>query len=64
MNNPDISKDFTIEDIHKIREYNWEQTKNLPANEQALYYKLKAESLLAEAGIKPQSKNKNVQMVM
>lgn len=60
----DISKDFTIEDIHKIREYNWEHTKNLPASEQAVYYKSKAESFLAGAGIKPLSKNKNVQMVM
>ena len=29
MTELDISKDFTIDDIHKIREYNWEQTKNL-----------------------------------
>lgn len=34
MTKPEISKDFTIDDIHKICEYNWEQTKNLSPKEQ------------------------------
>ena len=32
---PNISKDFTIEDIHKIREYNYETRKYMSAEEYA-----------------------------
>jgi precorrin-2 methylase len=35
----DISPDFTIEDIHKIREYNYEMTKNMTRQEKMDYYK-------------------------
>jgi hypothetical protein len=38
-----ISPDFTIEDIHKIREYNYEITKDMTANERRNYYKTIAE---------------------
>ena len=34
----DISPDFTIEDIHKIREYNYEMTKNMTRQEETEYY--------------------------
>ena len=34
----DISPDFTIEDIHKIREYNYEMTKNMTNQEKTNYY--------------------------
>ena len=34
----DISPDFTIEDIHKIREYNYEMTKNMTKQEKKDYY--------------------------
>ncbi|MBO4728854.1 MAG: hypothetical protein J5631_10575 [Spirochaetaceae bacterium] len=57
MNKPDISPDFTIDDIHKIREYNYEQTKNLSVEEQSAYYKDKAEQFLKEAGIQPNIKS-------
>ena len=57
MNKPDISPDFTIDDIHKIREYNYEQTKNLSVAEQGAYYKDKAEQFLKEAGIQPKTKS-------
>ena len=57
VNKPEISKDFTIDDIHKIREYNYEETKNLTVAEQAAYYKAKAEAFLKEAGITPKSKS-------
>ena len=30
MKKPDISENFTIEDIHKIREYNAERRKKMP----------------------------------
>ena len=34
----DISPNFTIEDIHKIREYNYEMTKNMTRQEKMDYY--------------------------
>ena len=33
MEKPIISPDFTIEDIHKIREYNYELTKDMTLGE-------------------------------
>ncbi len=33
-----ISPDFTIEDIHKIREQNYERTKNMTTEEKIVYY--------------------------
>ena len=38
MEKPIISPDFTIEDIHKIREYNYEVTKNMTMEEKIDYY--------------------------
>ena len=38
-----ISKDFTIDDIHKIREYNYEMTKNMTLDELIAYYNKGAE---------------------
>lgn len=38
MDKPVISPDFTIEDIHKIREYNYEVTKNMTIEEKIAYY--------------------------
>lgn len=34
----EISPNFTIEDIHKIREYNYEMTKNMTKQEKMDYY--------------------------
>jgi hypothetical protein len=34
----DISPDFTIEDIHKIREHNYEVTKDMTMEEILRYY--------------------------
>ena len=34
----EISPDFTIEDIHKIRERNYEVTKHMTMEEKLLYY--------------------------
>lgn len=34
----EISPDFTIEDIHKIRECNYERTKHMTLEEKLLYY--------------------------
>lgn len=38
MKEPIISPDFTIEDIHKIREYNYEYTKDMTLEEKLEYY--------------------------
>ena len=38
MEKPIISPNFTIEDIHKIREYNYEVTKNMTLEEKLVYY--------------------------
>lgn len=35
---PVISKDFTLEDIYKIREYNYEATKEMTLQEKLAYY--------------------------
>ncbi|MCX4299670.1 MAG: hypothetical protein OSJ73_22080 [Lachnospiraceae bacterium] len=34
----EISPDFTIEDIHRIREYNYEATKHMTVAEKLHYY--------------------------
>ncbi len=34
----EISPDFTIEDIHRIREYNYEATKHMTVEEKLHYY--------------------------
>jgi len=36
---PDISPDFTIEDIHKIREWNYEKLKDATHEERTEYYR-------------------------
>ena len=65
MNKIEFSPNFTIDDIHKIREYNWEQTKNLPETERFSYYHDKAIAFLNEAGIVPKEKTfKAVKTVM
>ncbi len=36
----EISPDFTIEDIHKIREHNYEVTKHMTTEEKLLYHNM------------------------
>lgn len=38
MEKPVLSPNFTIEDIHKLREYNYEITKNMTDQERMDYY--------------------------
>lgn len=38
MGKPILSPNFTIEDIHKLREYNYEMTKNMTEQERMDYY--------------------------
>lgn len=42
----EISPDFTIDDIHKIREYNYEMTKEMTTEEQRAYYNKGADSMM------------------
>lgn len=44
MNKPIISPLFTIDDIHKIREYNYEMTKNLSEKDKLKYYNEKGKN--------------------
>jgi len=39
MEKPNISQDFTIEDIHKIREYHYELTKDMSFDERVAFYR-------------------------
>ena len=55
MTEPNISDDFSIDDIHKIREHNHEHTKKLSAAERCAYYRDKAWGFLHEAGITPKT---------
>jgi hypothetical protein len=50
MNEPVISPDFTIEDIHKIREYDAERRKII--GEEAYWAEVRADSLYMQEKIK------------
>jgi hypothetical protein len=41
---PEASLNFTVDDIHKIRSWHYEITKDLSAEERAAYYKKGVES--------------------
>lgn len=45
---PNISLDFTIEDIHKIREYHYELTKDMTTQEKIDFYNEGGRAFLAE----------------
>ena len=55
MNELSISDNFTVEDIHRVREYHYEITKNMTESEWSAYYTDKAVAFLAEAGIVPKN---------
>ena len=61
MTEPKISPDFTIADIHKIREYNYEQTKDLPREAVRKYYTDGADIARAEIERLRRSKNASVE---
>ena len=46
MEKPILSEEFTIEDIHKLREYNYEMTKDLTRQEKMDYYNNKGKDFL------------------
>ena len=43
MDEPVVSDNFTVDDIHKVREYNYEITKNMTIDEIRNYYKIRAD---------------------
>ncbi len=45
---PDISPDFTIDDIHKIREYHYELTKDMTTQERINFYNEGGRAFLVE----------------
>ena len=45
---PNISKDFTINDIHKIRELHYEQRKEMGIEEYAKKLSVKVRTILAD----------------
>ncbi len=53
---PIISPDFTIEDIHKIREYNYELTKDMTTQERINFYNEGGGAVLAEIEKRKQQK--------
>jgi hypothetical protein len=42
MNKPILSPNFTVDDIHKVREYNYEFTRSMTPVERDKYYRDKA----------------------
>ena len=52
-----ISPDFTIEDIHKIREYHYELTKDMTTQEKINFYNEGGRTFLAEMEKRKQQKS-------
>ena len=48
MEKPLISPNFTIEDIHKLREYNYHRTKDMTPAERRNYYNERGRAFLKE----------------
>lgn len=51
MRHPDGTYDLTINDIHEIREKNYEQTKNMSSRELIEYYDIKGKEAAKCLGI-------------
>lgn len=48
MENPILSPDFTIEDIYKLREYNYYRTKDMTPSERRNFYNERGRAFLKE----------------
>jgi len=48
---PKLSKDFTIDDIHKIRCWNYERFKDATPQERIEYYRLHTEEAINRLGL-------------
>ena len=51
MRHPDGTYDLTIDDIHEIREKNYEQTKNMSSRELIEYYNRKGKEAVKSLGL-------------
>jgi hypothetical protein len=60
MKTLNISPDFTIDDIHKIREQNYERTKNMTTEEKITYYNTAGMEAQKEIERRRALKHKNV----
>lgn len=60
MNELKISDNFTVDDIHRVREYHYELTKNMSEGERSAYYESQADEFLRSAGIVPKNECKPV----
>ena len=56
----EISPDFTLEDIRKIRDYNYEMTKNMTSKEMIDYYNKGAEEAYARMAKLKKKQNLNL----
>lgn len=56
MEKPILSPKFTIEDIHKIREYHYELTKDMTTQERINFYNEGGRAFLAEMEKRKQQK--------
>lgn len=48
LKRPTLSPDFTLDDIHKLREYNYHVTKDMTVHEQMEYYNAKGRAFQKE----------------
>ena len=60
MEKPQISPNFTIEDIHKIREYNYEMTKHMTTEELCDHINKRAAKVLKEMADRKAEKAKKI----
>ena len=51
MRHPDGTYDLTIDDIHEIREKNYEKTKNMSNSELIEYYNIKCKEAAIKLGL-------------
>ena len=56
----EISPNFTLEDIRKIRDYNYEMTKNMNTEEMVAYYRKGAEEAFKRMAELREEKKKNL----
>ena len=55
MTKPVLSPRFDVDDIQKLREYQYEITKNMTERERGAYYESQADEFLRSAGIVPKN---------
>lgn len=60
MDKPDLKDSFSVEDIHKLREYNYEITKNMTGEERINYINKKAKKVKNRIDEIKKKKNKMV----